>query len=171
MASSLVAKISSMCILGGVSLFLGLLPIKLSAVFNLQKSASDFSNKPNKSSLLLSALSCFGAGVILTTCLTHMLPEVNYFLNHNIKHGAIRNVGLPLAEIFVMCGFLMIYITEELAHTFIEHMRNGKRHNRDGGSINEEMDSATANNIVTVTNASHGSELHMITSQEETFQV
>lgn len=43
--------------------------------------------------MLISALSCFGGGVILTTCFTHMLPEVNLFLNLNIEKGQFPDTG------------------------------------------------------------------------------
>jgi len=65
---------------------------------------------------LVSCLNCFGGGVILTTVLTHMLPEVNHFLEYNIDHGQIEDRGMPLAEIWVLCGFLMIYFIEEVTH-------------------------------------------------------
>lgn len=109
----LTAKVVSMCVLGGVSLIVGILPIKLSHYFDWK------SERSKKSNFLLSALSCFGAGVILTTCLTHMLPEVNEFLEFNIQQHTIPDTGLPLAEIFVLCGFFMIYLVEELVHMAI----------------------------------------------------
>ena len=44
------------------------------------------SNSP-KSQLWLTVLTCFGAGVILTTTVTHMMPEVSHFIRYNIEHG------------------------------------------------------------------------------------
>jgi len=107
-----------MCLLGGVSLLLGLLPL-------LFKRTCGFGGGQNganggKSSALISALSCFGGGVILATCFTHMLPEVNIALNENIKHGAFPDTGMHFAEIFVLCGFFMIYIVEEVTHLAID---------------------------------------------------
>ncbi|TRY68979.1 hypothetical protein TCAL_09729, partial [Tigriopus californicus] len=101
-------------VLGGVSLIVGILPIKLSQCFDWK------SERSKKNNFLFSALSCFGAGVILTTCLTHMLPEVNEFLEFNIQQQTIPDTGLPLAEIFVLCGFFMIFIVEELIHMVIQ---------------------------------------------------
>ena len=68
----------------------------------------------SRGSVIVSCLNCFGGGVILTTALTHMLPEVNLFLAHNIASGQIEESGLPLAEIWVLCGFFMIYFVEEV---------------------------------------------------------
>ena len=62
------AKILSMVLLGGVSLILGFLPLKIGAYF-LQD------NKGWKRTLT-SVLLCFGGGVLLATSMIHMLPEV-----------------------------------------------------------------------------------------------
>jgi hypothetical protein len=43
--------------------------------------------------LFMSAITCFGGGVILTTSLTHMLPEVNLLMANNIKHGQFPQTG------------------------------------------------------------------------------
>ena len=96
MEADLVAKIVSMCILGGVSLILGLLPMKLVEKYNLKEdkksnSAADKSNSKVATfkQLVLTALNCFGAGVILTTCFAHMLPEAN----DSLKRSNIKTKG------------------------------------------------------------------------------
>ena len=83
----------------------------------------------SKGGFVVSCLSCFGGGVILTTALTHMLPEVNLFLQYNIQQGQLIDKvrvnsqsflkifkmefqGWPLAEIWVLCGFFMVYFVE-----------------------------------------------------------
>ena len=81
----LIAKIGSMLILGGFSLVLGLLPIKIIEKFGLSK--LDAKGKNTKAQLALSALNCFGAGVILTTSFTHMLPEVREILEATETSG------------------------------------------------------------------------------------
>ena len=81
------AKIISMLLLGGISLFLGMLPVLLKRCCNIGQSATP------KGQMLISALSCFGGGVILTTCFTHMLPEVNLFLNLHIEKGQFPDTG------------------------------------------------------------------------------
>ena len=99
MEADLVAKIVSMCILGGVSLILGLLPMKLVEKYNLKEdkksnSAAATADKSNSKvatfkQLVLTALNCFGAGVILTTCFAHMLPEAN----DSLKRSNIKTKG------------------------------------------------------------------------------
>merc|ERR1739848_634563 len=107
MEEDLVAKILSMVILGGFSLLLGLIPMKLVEKYNLKEiSSGNNENKKDMSTtfkhLALTALNCFGAGVILTTCFTHLLPEANEAL----EESSIKNQGLALGEIFMICGFL-----------------------------------------------------------------
>ena len=135
------AKIISMVALGGISLLLGMLPVLLKRCCNIGQSATP------KGQLLISALSCFGGGVILTTCFTHMLPEVNLFLALNIEKGQFpdsgKNIfslfsfsnfilifsfsGMAVAEILVLCGFFMIYIVEEVTHLVVHRMHSQNR--------------------------------------------
>lgn len=107
----LTTKIVTMSILGLVSLIVGFIPMIVAKKVNLAKGS--------RGGTVVSCLSCFGGGVILTTALTHMLPEVNLFLQYNIDHGQLPDTGLPLAEIWVLCGFFMIYFIEELTHMFM----------------------------------------------------
>ena len=78
----LTAKILSMTLLGSISMLLGMLPLLLRKFCNL-----------DRGQVFISALSCFGGGVILTTCFTHMLPEVNLFLANNVKEGHFPDTG------------------------------------------------------------------------------
>ncbi|TRY69311.1 hypothetical protein TCAL_09730 [Tigriopus californicus] len=162
----LTAKVVSMCVLGGVSLIVGILPIKLSQYFDWK------SERSKKSNFLLSALSCFGAGVILTTCLTHMLPEVNEFLEFNIQQQTIPDTGLPLAEIFVLCGFFMIYIVEELVHMVIQRWHT---EGFESGRSNTELTENAVQELEA--EASHGDLGHqtvgidIMTANEGSFQV
>ena len=65
----LTTKIVTMSILGLVSLLVGFIPMLVAKKINLEKGS--------RGALVVSCLSCFGGGVILTTALTHMLPEVS----------------------------------------------------------------------------------------------
>jgi len=124
MEDVLAAKIGSMCILGGLSLFFGLIPIKVVEKFGLAN--LDKKGKSSKTQITLTALNCFGAGVILTTCFTHMLPEVNEGLEMSYKDGSLTEPKVPLAEILVICGFLMIYLIEEIAHVLLHKFRSAE---------------------------------------------
>ena len=84
----LVVKILTMSLLGGLSLLIGLLPLVLKRCCRFFQSDS-----AKTGSVFLSSISCFGGGVILTTCFTHMIPEVNQFLSLNIEKGAFPKTG------------------------------------------------------------------------------
>ena len=77
MDSLTAAKIWSMVLLGGVSLILGFLPLKIGAYF--------LRDDKGWKRTLTSVLLCFGGGVLFATSMIHMLPEVNiYFLKNSI---------------------------------------------------------------------------------------
>ena len=82
----LLSKMMSMIILGGISLFLGLIPIYLVKKFGLNNNNGI---NEGKIKYVWTAINCFGAGVILTICFTHLLPEVNEMLEASCQkhHG------------------------------------------------------------------------------------
>ncbi|XP_063707670.1 zinc transporter ZIP1 isoform X2 [Culicoides brevitarsis] len=96
-------KILAMLTLGGGSLIFGLLP----AFFSRQSR--------RRQPLMVSNLLCFGAGVLLSTSLIHMLPEVRE--------------KLPNYPELIFCGgFFMVYVADELMHCLcgeaIRHIHN-----------------------------------------------
>lgn len=88
------SKICAMISLGLSSMLVGLLP-------------AWFSNHGrNNWPLFLSCLLCIGAGVLLSTSVVHMLPEIKEML-----------VGYEnFTEILFCCGFFLLYLTDELVH-------------------------------------------------------
>jgi len=105
------AKVWTMILLGFISMFLGVLPLKLGAYFI--KSDRGWKN------VVTSILLCFGGGVLFATAMIHMLPEVQ----ENIKLAAAAGIdfrGYPIAEILFCCGFFLIYLIEELVHFFLD---------------------------------------------------
>lgn len=88
-------KILSMILLGGLSLLIGSLPLILRKYCGFFRQSST-----QQGSAVLSCISCFGGGVILTTCFTHMLPEVNHLLDINISNGSFNQTGWYLLNIF-----------------------------------------------------------------------
>lgn len=96
-------KILAMLALGGGSLIFGLLPA--------------FFTRTNRrrQPLMISNLLCFGAGVLLSTSLIHMLPEVRE--------------KLPNYPELIFCGgFFIVYVADELLHCIcgeaIRHIHN-----------------------------------------------
>ena len=45
-----------------------------------------------------------------------MLPDVNEVVVASVAAGTFPDSGLPVAEILVLAGFLLIYLVEELMH-------------------------------------------------------
>jgi len=111
----LISKIVSMLGLGFVTWVIGLLPI-----LGVKKGWLQNIEQTPARSLIYSMLLCFGGGVILTSCLTHMLPDVTEIYQKALKEGSFPDSGLAVPEILVLAGFLLIYIIEELAHGILE---------------------------------------------------
>ena len=63
------SKILAMVLLGGISIILGFIPMKLGSWFK------NTDGSPRHGTLF-SSLLCFGGGVLLATSMLHMLPEV-----------------------------------------------------------------------------------------------
>ena len=113
----LVAKVVSMFGLGLVTWFVGVLPLLGVRKGWLKDSETQQTQRMIN---LFSALLCFGGGVILTSCLTHMLPDVNEVFVSAVNSNSFPDSGLPVPEILVLAGFLMIYLLEELLHNLLE---------------------------------------------------
>jgi len=166
---AVLPKVVSMVLLGGVSLLVGCLPIAVVKKMGWD-SAEDF-NHSKRAQVALTCLNCFGAGVILTTCITHMLPEVNMFLQLNIEAGLVRNTGLPLAEIIVLCGFFMIYIVEEVVHMMLSCARKDRGKEEEEGKENNTFHSDDNSKEPNKTHNHDHDELPMdMLGAEKTFQ-
>jgi len=116
--SLLISKIVSMVGLGFITWIIGILPI-----LGVKRGwALNFLDQSGKKVLVYSMLLCFGGGVILTSCLTHMLPDVREIYLKALNDGTFPDTGLEIPEIFVLAGFLLIYLIEELAHILVDRL-------------------------------------------------
>lgn len=88
------AKITAMIGLGLSSMLVGLLPAWFSAHGRLQWP------------LFLSSLLCFGGGVLMSTSLVHMLPEIREAMPKYQQY----------AELIFCAGFFIVYIIDEFVH-------------------------------------------------------
>lgn len=95
------AKIAGMICLGIGTLGVGLAP-------------AWFSAHSQQWPLLLSSLLCFGGGVLFSTSLVHILPELREITEY--------------AELLLCTGFFFLYVTDEIVHYFWSD--NGKHQNR-----------------------------------------
>lgn len=111
-----VAQIFSMVALGLVTWLVGILPllgVRRGWLLQLESQQTPFMVT------LFSCLTMFGGGVILTSCLTHMLPDVNEVVAGALEAGTFPDSGLPVGEILVLAGFLAIYLLEETLHSLL----------------------------------------------------
>ncbi|KAJ8912287.1 hypothetical protein NQ315_017320 [Exocentrus adspersus] len=91
------SKIVSIVSLGLASTFVGLIP-------------ACFTNQGRQQwPLLLSSLLCFGGGVLLSTSLTHILPELREGIPEEYK---------KYAELVFCAGFFILYMIDEIVHYF-----------------------------------------------------
>lgn len=72
------------------------------------------------SQLILSALLCFGAGVLLATALTHMLPEVRSKIEALMEEPEASPFlkALPLTEVLLAAGFFIVYGLDEVSDSW-----------------------------------------------------
>merc|ERR1719481_251130 len=104
-----------MVALGLVPFLIGLAAIKLRGLLDLSKDARrEIQTKIN--SLLL----CFGAGVLLATCLLHILPE----MRTSVAEASQWLDVSWLAELLVACGFFLTYLLEELVHLVLKYIQH-----------------------------------------------
>ena len=80
-----------------------------------------------KGQFFLSALSCFGGGIILTTCFTHMLPEVNTDLRKNVEGGHFPKTGRIVK--FIRNFYLMV------TFSFVAAASRWSAYGRDSGTM------------------------------------
>jgi len=110
-----VSKLLAMIILGLSVFLVGVSTIKLRRVLGLHAAEVRRSQV-----IITSVLLCFGAGVLMATCLLHILPEAREgMLEHQEKLGVEY-----LAELVTCGGFFMVYLVEELVHLGLHYTRH-----------------------------------------------
>ena len=75
----IIAKVIAMALLGGISLLLGFLPLKLGSLIETTDSGGGRRHFWKRT--ITSVLLCYGGGVLLATSFVHMLPEVRQVCN------------------------------------------------------------------------------------------
>ncbi|XP_076045496.1 zinc transporter ZIP1-like [Oratosquilla oratoria] len=111
-------KVVNMILQGSLSYAVGFLPLFVFPRIKRRSSSGD---------IVLSCFLCFGCGVLMATVFTHLFPEVVDSLKEAEKEGFISLNHYPLGEVIMCCGFLLIYLLEEIAVTIAgEHVHGGK---------------------------------------------
>lgn len=121
-----IAKIIAGSCLFGISVLCGIIPFKLAQIFKWSEPIDANSKSDKKSAKIVSILLCFGGGVLLATTFLHLLPEVSGEVDRLIETGEIPDLGLHLAQIFMMIGFFLIYLIEEIVHYYLHRYQNAK---------------------------------------------
>lgn len=111
----LIAKIVASISLGLSSFLIGLSPLKLQKLFNIQSGSED-------KNLVISLLLCFGGGVLLFTTFIHLQPEVREIIADLEDRNKLPSIahGLPTSELIFCFGFFFVYLIEELVHLFLD---------------------------------------------------
>lgn len=105
-----------MTILFFVSLLMGMIPILLAKCFKWKIDS--------RNNIVIRSLLFFGGGVLFCTTFVHLLPEVKDAITEAQKNNSSPVYDLPLAEIIMCFGFLLIYIIEEIVHCIIHVQKN-----------------------------------------------
>ena len=108
------AKILSMCLLGLVSIGLGMLPMAIISKLNWDSTGEGTTLIMQS---LLSALLCFGGGVLMGVGFLHMLPDILHEFERLQKSQQLAGqTDLPLGVVVICAGFFAVYLIEELVH-------------------------------------------------------
>jgi len=110
-----LSKLLTMIILG-VSVFLvGVSTIKLRKVLGIHAAEVRRSQV-----MITSVLLCFGAGVLLATCMLHILPEAREGMLEAQERLGVEYLG----ELVTCAGFFLVYVVEELVHLTLHYTRH-----------------------------------------------
>jgi zinc transporter 1/2/3 len=120
------AKVVAMIVLCVATLILGMIPIKLFTWFGWSRATDRGLGTSITSQLILSLLLCFGGGALLCTMFLHMLPEVREMITDLQSEGEIAETSFSLPELFMCCGFFIMYLVEELTHLYLHGHGDGK---------------------------------------------
>lgn len=113
-----------MALLTILSIFLGLIPYMMVR----RRKYLPISLNSSTYKVILTMLSCFGAGVLFSTSMLHLLPEVRESFAEIPSVWTTFDKHFPLAEVVVICGFCLIYIVEEVAHFIMVDGHHGHHH-------------------------------------------
>lgn len=116
--STLVPKVTAMCVLFVASTVCGLAPFKLSQWFDWKTTSNE-----HETGKVISALLSFGGGVLLATTFLHLQPEIIHIIEDLQADGKLPEFKFSLAPFLMIIGFLIIYLVEEVVHFFIERSR------------------------------------------------
>ncbi|XP_030386155.1 zinc transporter ZIP3 [Scaptodrosophila lebanonensis] len=113
--SLIVAKIVAMVVLIVVTIICGGLPYLLDHRFKWTKRDPE----DTRSSTVVRCLLYFGGGVLVCTAFLHMLPEVIEVVELLQRCGTLAKTPFALPEMLMCTGFFLMYLLEQIMHTFV----------------------------------------------------
>ncbi|XP_075215363.1 zinc transporter ZIP3-like [Lycorma delicatula] len=132
--STVMSKLCGMALITISSIIIGLSPMIIHSHFRKRKLqiTNDRKKKKSKYKRVLSHMSAFGGGVLLSTAFLHLLPEIRASIETlQFKKTIPYFKSMPLAELLMCVGFLFLYLLEEIAHRFVSH--KNRQQDSDGG--------------------------------------
>jgi len=146
----LVSKICSAILLAVLRLLAGLLPLKVYRKLNKWGRRGDKVGEQNRRKkridLFLSLFLCFGAGLLLSTCFIHMIPEVRESFEEAAALGEWPILEqFPFAETVVCLGFFAVYLFEELGERLIsKHNKKAAEEKPHESNIPDDIQTETS---------------------------
>ncbi|KAK3875113.1 hypothetical protein Pcinc_019992 [Petrolisthes cinctipes] len=116
MLTLLEAKVVALLALGTLTLITGFSPFYIR-----RRIMHTLHNRQGK--LVLTGCLCFGAGVLLSIVFLHLIPETEANLSYAMEEGYMPETHYPVAMVGICCGFFLVYLVEELAHSCVESMQ------------------------------------------------
>ncbi|XP_054746600.1 uncharacterized protein LOC129251263 isoform X1 [Anastrepha obliqua] len=110
-----VAKVTAMVVLFCASTLCGAIPFMLNRFFHWTETHANA-----RSVTVVKTLLYFGGGVLLATTFLHLLPEVQEAVEQLQECSILPQLSFSLAELLMCCGFFLMYLIEELLHSYIQ---------------------------------------------------
>ena len=78
----------------------------------------------DRSQKVLSAMLCFGGGILMATVFLHLLPDLLDDTQEAIENDYITGGRYPMAELLLCTGFFIMYILEEIVHYWVHRQQD-----------------------------------------------
>ncbi|XP_042883430.1 zinc transporter ZIP1-like [Penaeus japonicus] len=121
MLTTMDTKAIALVIMAVVTLVMSFLPLYLRKVLS-HRLAQTFAQ------VMLTGCLCFGAGVLLSIVFLHLLPETRSSLEYAMEHDLFPDSHYPVAEVVTVGGFFLVYLMEEIVHTWIHRAHHSQHH-------------------------------------------
>ena len=115
MPSTQDMKIIVLIVLFISTFFFSMIPLMCLSV--MRRRGADNAGRRKTFDAVISVLSCYAAGVFLSTCLLDLFPDVQEKLSNYMNKSNLLT-AYPVAEFIMTCGMFLILIIEQIVLTF-----------------------------------------------------